>query len=128
MTARRRRRRQGFARTAAGVCALYSAGIYKGDRRSRRACDYLMQFSRPAAGGFWPAPTCTTSTATTTPCRPCGRPAALLDGLVSRHPRRAGRPASGGRSWTDQICSHYATAMACIILQVPNNYLPILQK
>jgi hypothetical protein len=31
-------------------------------------------------------------------------------------------------SWLDQICSHYATAMACIILQVPNNYLPILQK
>ena len=31
-------------------------------------------------------------------------------------------------SWVDQICPHYGTAMACIILQVPNNYLPILQK
>jgi hypothetical protein len=31
-------------------------------------------------------------------------------------------------SWEDQICYHYATAMACIILQIPNNYLPILQK
>jgi hypothetical protein len=31
-------------------------------------------------------------------------------------------------SWFDQICSHYGTAMACIILQIPNNYLPILQK
>ena len=31
-------------------------------------------------------------------------------------------------SWDDGIDSHYATAMACIILQVPNNYLPILQK
>jgi hypothetical protein len=31
-------------------------------------------------------------------------------------------------SWLDQICGHYATAMACLILQVPNNYLPILQK
>jgi hypothetical protein len=30
-------------------------------------------------------------------------------------------------SWFD-ICYHYATAMACIILQIPNNYLPILQK
>src|SRR5207248_3263029 len=30
-------------------------------------------------------------------------------------------------SWADQIDPHYATAMACIILQVPNNYLPILQ-
>ena len=31
-------------------------------------------------------------------------------------------------SWVDGICIHYATAMACIILQVPNNYLPILQR
>lgn len=31
-------------------------------------------------------------------------------------------------SWADAVDSHYATAMACIILQVPNNYLPILQK
>ena len=31
-------------------------------------------------------------------------------------------------SWDDGICPHYATAMACIILQVPNNYLPILQR
>ena len=31
--------------------------------------------------------------------------------------------------WSDpNVCSHYATAMACIILQIPNNYLPILQK
>ena len=31
--------------------------------------------------------------------------------------------------WHDpNVCSHYATAMACIILQIPNNYLPILQK
>ena len=31
-------------------------------------------------------------------------------------------------SWLDPICTHYGTAMACIILQIPNNYLPILQK
>jgi hypothetical protein len=30
--------------------------------------------------------------------------------------------------WDDRICPHYGTAMACIILQIPNNYLPILQK
>ena len=30
--------------------------------------------------------------------------------------------------WVDGICTHYATAMACITLQVPNNYLPILQR
>ena len=31
-------------------------------------------------------------------------------------------------SWKDAIDTHYATAMACIILQIPNNYLPILEK
>jgi hypothetical protein len=32
-------------------------------------------------------------------------------------------------SWLDHtVCADYATAMACIILQIPNNYLPIMQK
>ena len=32
-------------------------------------------------------------------------------------------------SWFNgQICPHYCTAMALIILQIPNNYLPILQR
>ena len=117
---------QGFARTAAGVCALYSAGIYKG-----REIDAGLQFlrrSRPMVGGF-------------------GRPdmhyfyghyyavqamwtaggrywsewyPAIRDELLSRQGLDG--------SWMDQICTHYATAMACIILQLPNNYLPILQK
>jgi hypothetical protein len=31
--------------------------------------------------------------------------------------------------WSDsQNGPSYATAMACIILQLPNNYLPIMQK
>jgi hypothetical protein len=117
---------QGFARTAAGVCALYSAGIYKGPE-IEMGLNYL-RHSRPMVGGF-------------------GRPdmhyfyghyyavqamwtaggrywnewyPAVRDEMVSRQ--------GPDGSWIDQICSHYATAMACIILQVPNNYLPILQK
>jgi hypothetical protein len=117
---------QGFARTAAGVCALYSAGIYKGTE-IQLGLDFLRR-SRPMVGGF-------------------GRPdmhyfyghyyavqamwtaggrywsewyPAIRDELI-------GRQGLDG-SWMDQICSHYATAMACIILQMPNNYLPILQK
>ncbi len=32
-------------------------------------------------------------------------------------------------SWLDpMVCTDYGTAMACIILQIPNNYLPIMQK
>ena len=31
-------------------------------------------------------------------------------------------------SWTDDVGSTYATAMACIVLQMPCEYLPIFQK
>ncbi|WP_250846717.1 prenyltransferase/squalene oxidase repeat-containing protein [Aquisphaera insulae] len=30
--------------------------------------------------------------------------------------------------WPDTICNEYGTAMALIILQIPNNYLPIFQR
>lgn len=31
-------------------------------------------------------------------------------------------------SWPDLISNEYGAAMACIILQMPNNYLPIFQR
>lgn len=34
----------------------------------------------------------------------------------------------GDGSWLASICPEYGTAMACIVLQVPNNSLPILQR
>ncbi|MFO0960728.1 MAG: hypothetical protein U0800_25380 [Isosphaeraceae bacterium] len=30
--------------------------------------------------------------------------------------------------WTDSTGNEYGTAMALIVLQVPNNFLPILQR
>jgi hypothetical protein len=46
----------------------------------------------------------------------------IRDELVTQaHTRNDG-------SWMDQICSHYATAMALLILQISNNYLSIFQK
>ena len=123
---------QAFARTAAGVCALFSAGIYSGEEVDR-GLDFLMQYVPTRNTGFprvdhpdmhyyyghyyavqamWTAggdkwkrwfP-------------------AIRDELIDRQRQR------GDGSWVDQICQHYATAMACIILQIPNNYLPILQK
>jgi hypothetical protein len=116
-----------FARTAAGIVALYSAGIYKGPE-IEEGLDYLMNFRDRtpgmegdwyyfyghyyavqamwlAGGRYW---------AEWFP--------AIRDQLLGAR----GRMPGGG--WEDQICRHYATAMACIILQVPNNYLPILQK
>ena len=126
-----------FARTAAGVVALYSAGIYKGVeveeglnylRRWKRGQEngnraYSMPFRGPdihyfyghyyavqamwTAGGDWWAE-----------WFPYVR-----EELLTHSNRRA-----PDGSWHDNICGHYATAMACIIFQIPNNYLPILQK
>ncbi|HLJ95817.1 MAG TPA: prenyltransferase/squalene oxidase repeat-containing protein [Gemmataceae bacterium] len=119
-----------FARSAAGVVALHCAGVYKGPE-VESGLRYLMQFKpnaesiRPdvhlhyyyghyyAAQAMWTA----------------GDPywkewyPAIREELIN-HP---GRPLHG--CWTDQRFGYdYATAMACIILQIPNNYLPILQK
>jgi hypothetical protein len=116
---------QGFARTAAGVVALYSAGVYKGpaveaglrflkdnrpigvgarpDMHFYYGHYYAVQAMWTAGGTYWSE----------------WYPAVRDELLVRQNPEG---------SWFDQICSHYATAMACIILQVPNNYLPILQK
>lgn len=116
---------QGFARTAAGVCALNAAGIYKGPEvelglrfllRNKPGGNfgrpdihyfyghyYAVQAMWTAGGTYWsewfPA---------------------IREELLSRQ--------NPDGHWLDQICPHYGTAMACIVLQVPNNYLPILQK
>jgi hypothetical protein len=119
-----------FARSAAGVVALHCAGIYKGPEIDK-GLKYLMQFKptggivRPdvqlhyyyghyyAAQAMWTA----------------GNPywkewyPAIRDELLEHPDRRQ------LGYWADQRFSNdYATAMACIILQIPNNYLPILQK
>lgn len=114
-----------FPRSAAGVVALYSAGIYNGPE-TEKGLEYLLRF-QPRPGGFrreshyyyghyyavqamWQAggdywnqwfP-------------------AIRDELL-------GRQLANG-AWDDHICNEYGTAMACIILQIPNNYLPIFQR
>lgn len=114
-----------FARSAAGVVALYNAGIYEGDE-IERGLDYLQEFrageTKPGREGFyfygqyyavqamWHAGG----------ERWRGWYPAIRNELVAR------QRADG--SWVDSICPEYGTAMACIVLQVPNNYLPILQR
>lgn len=119
-----------FPRSAAGVVALYSAGLYK-DPAVERGLKYLMQYKPTnqslnrrddvhffyghyyAAQAMWTAG---------------GRYwrewfPSIRDELVARSRLR------GDGAWPDaMIGSDYATAMACIILQIPNNYLPIMQK
>jgi len=114
-----------FPRSAAGVVALFSAGVYEGPA-IQRGLDYLSRY-RPqprrfvrtnhyfyghyyaiqamwhAGGNAW---------ATWYP--------AIRDELTG-----AQKP---NGSWADAICPEYATAMACIILQIPNNNLPIFQR
>jgi hypothetical protein len=117
-----------FARTAAGVVALYSSGVYKG-QEIEAGLKYLQknrpdkQITHPDLhyfyGHYYAAQAMWTAGGTYwTEWYP-----SIRDELVGRARRQ-----SNDAVWSDSICSHYATAMACIILQIPNNYLPILQK
>jgi Squalene-hopene cyclase C-terminal domain/Prenyltransferase and squalene oxidase repeat len=115
-----------FPRTAAGVVALYSAGVYDGPE-IEKGLNYLMTYlPRPgdfnreshyfyghyyavqamwhAGGKYWSR----------------WYPA-IRDALLARQ--------SPDGSWNDiSVCNEYGTAMASIILQMPNNYLPIFQR
>jgi hypothetical protein len=120
-----------FARTAAGVVALFSAGVYTGHEVDS-GLKYLMERYKPNQafprrdmpdlhyfyGHYYAAQAMWTKGGTYwSEWFP-----AIREELVARARLR------DDGSWTDSICSHYATAMACIILQIPNNYLSILQK
>lgn len=114
-----------FPRSAAGVVSLYSAGVYEG-REIDLALDYLeqhpptrhpddeqshfyyghyyaVQAMWQAGGDRWQR----------------WYPA-IRDLLISVQ--------SEDGSWSSSICPEYGTAMATIILQVPNDCLPILQR
>jgi hypothetical protein len=113
----------GFARSAAGVASLYYAGVYEG-KEVESGLKYLDQF-KPGAGGdaameghyyygmyyavqamflaggdhwakFYPA---------------------VRNQLVARM--------GTGDHWQGDFSEDYATAMALIILQMPNRYLPV---
>ncbi len=115
-----------FPRSAAAIVALYSAGIYEG-RELERGLQYI-QRSTPegdlrqyephyyyghyyavqamwhAGGQYWnnwyPA---------------------IRDELIARQ--------LPDGSWPDSLVNNeYGTAMGCLILQMPNNYLPIFQR
>jgi hypothetical protein len=120
-----------FARSAAGVVALHCAGIYKGPE-VEKGLKYLMQY-KPNAGFFRPDTQLhyfyghyyaaqamwTAGDSYWKEWYP-----AIRDELVN-HPERSRQTGC----WQDHRFSNdYGTAMACIILQIPNNYLPILQK
>ncbi|MBM3994832.1 MAG: terpene cyclase/mutase family protein [Planctomycetes bacterium] len=119
----------GFARTAAGVVALYSAGVYN-DPAVTRGLDYLNRMRPGAGGGMFGQPDFHYY---------YGHYYAVQAMWIAggnywrqwypaiREELLNSRRADG--SWQQGLmCSNYCTAMALIILQVPNNYLPILQR
>jgi len=120
-----------FARSAAGLVALYSAGIYEG-REVELTLKYLMRYkpnqpiSRreiPEMHWFYGQYYAAQALWTAGPRWWNEWFPAIRDELIGRARNR-----SDG-SWSDHLtCNHYATAMALIILQIPYNYLPILQK
>ncbi|HID77743.1 MAG TPA: prenyltransferase [Planctomycetaceae bacterium] len=114
-----------FARSAAGVVALYSAGVYEGPE-IEKGIQYLMRF-KPEPGivrretyyyyghyyavqAMWQA----------------GGEAWRQWYPAIRNELAARQNPDG--SWTSPISPEYATAMALIVLQIPNNCVPIFQK
>ena len=119
-----------FARSAAAVVGLYSAGIYD-SREVLQGLKYLQQFTPGRQFGprdippqhYWYGQYYAALAMWTAgddywvPWFPAIRDELLL------------KVRGGGGSWIDMYhVTIYATAMALIILQLPNNYLPILQK
>lgn len=114
-----------FPRSAGGIVALYSAGIYEGEE-IRKGLEYLMQhlprpedFTRDthamygqyyAAQAMWQAGG-----------EHWRKWYPAVHDVLLRNQQPDG-------SWLDLICPEYGTAMACIVLQMPNNYLPIFQR
>lgn len=114
-----------FARSAAAVVALYSAGVYEGPEITK-GLGYLMKhvpqrgvarqesyyyyghyyaaMAMWQAGGDW-----------WTRWYP-----AVRDDLLARQQKDG--------NWLDPISPDFATSMACLVLQMPNNYLPIFQR
>jgi hypothetical protein len=120
-----------FARSAAGVVALFCAGIYTG-REVERGIRYLQQY-RPGQlqarrdipeshyyyGHYYAAQAMWTVGGSAW--------ANWFPAIREELLQRANTNPQG--VWQDvTTCDTYATAMATIILQIPNNYLPILQK
>ena len=114
-----------FPRSAAGVVALYSAGIYEGDEITR-GLEYLNQHVPKVEGQIAdPHELYGQYYAVQAMWHAGGKHwdqwyPAIRDFLLAKQ-----RPDG---AWNDPIAAEYGTAVACIVLQMPNNYLPIFQR
>ena len=105
--------------------ALYNAGVYAGDE-IERGLAYVEQFrpqasdEAPAAHYFYAHYYAVQAMWHAGGERWQSWYPAIRDDLLKRQQEDG--------SWRDGIGSEYATAIACIVLSTPNNYLPILQR
>ncbi len=114
-----------FPRSAAGVVALYSGGIYEGPE-IESGLVYIERFAPQRAafnreghffyGHYYAVQAMWHSGGD----RWADWYPAVRETMLAR------QRADG--SWIDSICAEYGTAMACIVLQMPNNFLPIFQR
>jgi len=115
-----------FPRSAAGVVALYSAAVYD-TKEVEAGIAYLRQvlpeiklvdrYSHYFYGHYYAAQAMWIRGGEDwNKWYP-----AIRDELIQRQIANSGH-------WPDTICNEYGTAMALIILQIPNNYLPIFQR
>jgi hypothetical protein len=116
----------GFPRSAAGVVALHNAGIYEGGEIDR-GVEYLLKFNPARQRGQESHYFYGHYYAALAMYQAGGRMwndwyMAIRDDLISR------ARASEGSWMSSGVCPEYGTAMALIILQMPNNYLPIFQR
>ncbi|MGL4422073.1 MAG: prenyltransferase/squalene oxidase repeat-containing protein [Gemmataceae bacterium] len=116
-----------FPRSAAAVVGLYSAGIYDG-KEIERGLKYLGRYLPGRRGQrgemnyyygqYYAALAMWTAGGTY-----------WNDWFPAIRDELLARSRQFGGTWSDMnVGSAFGTAIACIILQLPNNYLPILQK
>lgn len=115
-----------FPRSAAGVVTLYSAGLTEGPE-IKRGLDYLQRFPprgdlvRYDAHYFYGQYYAVQAMWHAGEERWLQWYPAIRDELVTRQ--------LPDGSWNDSLINYeYATAMACLVLQTPNNFLPIFQR
>ncbi len=119
-----------FPRSAAGVASLYYAGVFEGNDL-KKGLDYLKQFTRMAVGNggrggfdgfsggfyFYGHYYATQAMFLAGGEYWSSYYPIIRDELIRRQQRDG--------SWNGEAGQEYATAMALIILQMPNRYLPV---
>lgn len=115
----------GFARSAAGCCALYYSGVFEGDNL-KKGLDYIKNSGGPGAGGgfrggdgqhyFYGYYYATQAMFLAGGDYWASFYPNIRDELIQRQT---------SDHWSGEVSEDYCTAMALIIIQMPNRYLPV---